>query len=196
MFVALPFRGITPDDVDQLAVSVADAFAAYRAVQRPCPGRSAHSRLVRSGRLRGPRADARLALQAGVERSWLGDSRVVARESVWVVVGVGCAGLEGDASAACGYDEYVAVGDSLWALVGGFDAGVAEDCPEHDSRLGKGKGGADASSGSAAEGNPGVGPGACAQEPLGAEGERVGVDLGAAVYERYVGDDHGAAWDG
>jgi GNAT superfamily N-acetyltransferase len=31
MLLALTFRGITRDDVDQLAVSVADAFAAYRA---------------------------------------------------------------------------------------------------------------------------------------------------------------------
>lgn len=105
-------------------------------------------------------------------------------------------GLECDASAACGYDEYVAVRDSLWALVGGFDAGVAEDCPEYDSGLGEGEGGADASSGSAAEGDPGLGAGAGVQEPLGAEGERVGVELGTAVHERYVRDDHRAARDG
>lgn len=62
---------------------------------------------------------------------------MVARKSMWMVVGVGCAVLEGDASAACGYDEYVAVGDSLWTAVGGFEAGVAEDCLEYDSGLGE-----------------------------------------------------------
>ena len=104
--------------------------------------------------------------------------------------------MECDASAACGYDEYVAVRDSLWALVGGFDAGVAEDCPEYDSGLGEGERGADASSGSAPEGDPRVGAGASVKETLGAECEWVGVDLGTAVHERYVWGDHGAAGDG
>ncbi len=121
---------------------------------------------------------------------------MVVWEGLWLVVGVECAGLEGDASAACGYDEYVAVGDSLWALVGGFEAGVAEDCLEYDSGLGEGERGADASSGSAAEGDPGVGAGAGVQESLGTEGEWVWVDLGTAVHERYVWGDHGASRDG
>ena len=85
---------------------------------------------------------------------------MLAWESVWLVAGLGYAGLQCDASTACGYDEHVAMGDSLWTLVRGFQAGVAEDCPEYDSGLGEGERGADASSGSAAEGNPGVGPGA------------------------------------
>ena len=120
---------------------------------------------------------------------------MVARESSWLVTWMGCAGLECDASAVCGDDEYVAVNDPLRTSARGLQAGVAQDCPEYDSGLGEGEGGADASSGSAAEGDPGVGAGACVQEPLGAEGEWVGVELGAAVYERYVGDDHRAAGD-
>lgn len=38
---------------------------------------------------------------------------MVAQKSMWMVVGLGCAGLECDASAACGDDEYIAVRDPL-----------------------------------------------------------------------------------
>ena len=47
------------------------------------------------------------------DRSCLGDFCMVARKSMWMVVRMGCAVLKGDASAVCGRDEYVAVGDSL-----------------------------------------------------------------------------------
>jgi hypothetical protein len=105
----------------------------------------------------------------------------------------GCAGLECDACAVCGHDEYVAVGDSLWSLVGGFQAGVAEDCSQDDSCLGEGEGGAEASSGSAAEGYPGVGAGAGAQEPLGAEGALVGVERAPRAGVGRHGDTRDAA---
>lgn len=127
--------------------------------------------------------------------SSLDDLCMVARGG-FAVVGVRCASLECDAPAACRDDEYVAVGDSLCSLVGGFEACVAEDGLEYDSGLGEGERGADTSSGSAAERYPGVGAGASVKETLGTEGERVRVELGSAVYERYVGDDHRATRDG
>jgi hypothetical protein len=47
------------------------------------------------------------------EQACLGHSRMVVRGCIQTVLGVVCAGLECDASAACGDDEHVAVGDSL-----------------------------------------------------------------------------------
>ena len=73
---------------------------------------------------------------------------------------------------------------------------MAQDCPEHDSRLGHRESGADAASRSSAEGDPGVGAGTGVEEALGPEGERIGVELGTPVHERDVRDDHRAAPDG
>ena len=59
----------------------------------------------------------------------------------------------------------------------------------------QGEGGAEAASGSAAEGDPGVGAGAGVEEALGAEGEWVGVEVGAAVEECDVRDGERAGRD-
>ena len=124
----------------------------------------------------------------------LGDSRMVARESMRAVVGVRRSELERDAPAAGRHDEHVAVRDPLRTPPRGLDADVAENCPEHDSGLGQREGGANASSRSAAERNPAIGAGTGIEESLRPKAEWFGIELGTTVHERDVRDDDGAAW--